>query len=214
MLTSNASVLRRAPPSLLVVGSLHLVALWALMNGLNMHPLTPHTKDMEASVINSMPPPRDPPPLAQPPPIREIKFTQPLVEKLEIPVEPVIPMPPPEIGSGGVTWREELPRGGSAELQPVIARASVDPRHPLSQPLYPMEARHFGEEGQLLLAILVGADGRVLDAKATQSSGSERLDRAAIKEAREHWRLRPATRNGVPFEQWVNVPVVFRLEVR
>ena len=60
MLTSNASVLRRAPPSLLVVGSLHLVALWALMNGLNMHPLTPHTKDMEASVINSIPPPAGP----------------------------------------------------------------------------------------------------------------------------------------------------------
>jgi periplasmic protein TonB len=54
----------------------------------------------------------------------------------------------------------------------------------------------------------------VLEAKATQSSGSERLDQAAIKEARQHWRLRPATRNGVPFEQWLNVPVVFQLTER
>ena len=121
--------------------------------------------------------------------------------------------PVPEINTGTeMTFREPEPTTGSAEPQPVIAGASVDPRHPLSQPPYPMEARHFGEQGRLLLAILVGADGRVLDAKATQSSGSERLDQAAIKEARQHWRLRPATRNGVPFEQWLTVPVVFRLE--
>ena len=209
MLVSNASVLRRAPPSLLVVGSLHLVALWALMNGLNIHPLATQSKEMVASVIDQAPLPPDKPPtvVAR---TSEIKFTPPVLKEMVRPlaIDPDLPPPtittsPPIIG--------EIP-GGSAELRPVIATASVDPRHPLTQPSYPMEARHFGEQGRLLLAILVGADGRVLDAKATQSSGSERLDQAAIKEARQHWRLRPATRNGVPFEQWLTVPVVFQLE--
>jgi protein TonB len=213
MLTSNASVLRRAPPSLLVVGGLHLVAVWALMNGLNVHPLAAHSKPMEGTVIDSLPPPRDAPPPPTDPTIREIKFTPQPFEKQEIPVvadTDVQALPVPSV----VTFRVPEPAVGPTEPQPVIARASVDPRHPLTQPDYPMEARHFGEEGRLLLAILVGRDGHVLDAKATESSGSERLDQAAIKEARLHWRLRPATRNGVPFEQWLTVPVVFRLEGR
>jgi protein TonB len=209
MLMSNASVLRRAPPSLLVVGGLHLVVLWALMNGLNIHPLAAQSKDMVASVIDQAPPPPDKPPTVVAH-TSEIKFTPPLLKEMVLP--PVIDTdrPPPTITTSPPII-DEIPRG-SAELRPVIAAASVDPRHPLTQPSYPMEARHFGEQGRLLLAILVGADGRVLDAKATQSSGSERLDQAAIKEARQHWRLRPATRNGVPFEQWLTVPVVFQLE--
>ena len=209
MLMSNASVLRRAPPSLLMVGGLHLVVLWALMNGLNIHPLAAPSKDMVVRMIDQAPPPPDKPPTVEAR-TTEISFSPPTFKPVEIPVvEP--DMPPPVINTG-VTFREPEPTTGSAEPQPVIAGASVDPRHPLSQPPYPMEARHFGEQGRLLLAIFVGADGRVLDAKATQSSGSERLDQAAIKEARQHWRLRPATRNGVPFEQWLTVPVVFRLE--
>jgi hypothetical protein len=50
--------------------------------------------------------------------------------------------------------------------------------------------------------------------KVAESSGSSRLDQAAMSEARSHWRLRPATRNGVPFEQWLTLRVVFHLENR
>ena len=211
MLMSNASVLRRAPPSLLVVGGLHLVALWALMNGLSIHPLVTSTKPMEGTVIDQTPPPPDKPTVEAR--TAEINFSPPTFKPVELPpIDIDMPPPPPD---PRVTFQTEPERtAGTPEPQPVIARASVDPRHPLSQPDYPMEARHFGEEGRLLLAILVGTDGRVLDAKATESSGSERLDQAAIKEARQHWRLRPATRNGVPFEQWLTVPVGFRLQGR
>jgi periplasmic protein TonB len=212
MLMSNASVLRRAPPRLLVVGGLHLVVLWALINGLNSPPLAVRSKDMEATVIDPPPPPQQKPPAVEAQ-TSKIKFIPPEFKQVQLPpIDIDVPLPPPD---RGVTFRTEPAHtAGSAEPTTVIARASVDPGHPLSQPPYPMEARHFGEEGRLLLAILVGTDGRVLDAKATESSGSERLDQAAIKEARQHWRLRPATRNGVPIEQWLTVPVVFRLEGR
>jgi hypothetical protein len=35
-----------------------------------------------------------------------------------------------------------------------------------------------------------------------------------VSEALQHWRLRPATRNGSAFEQWLTLKVVFRLEDR
>jgi protein TonB len=84
----------------------------------------------------------------------------------------------------------------------------------LTQPPYPISSRHLAEEGALLLDILVGADGQVHEAKVSRSSGFERLDQAALSEAKQHWRLRPATRNGVAFEQWLTLRVVFRLEDR
>ena len=40
------------------------------------------------------------------------------------------------------------------------------------------------------------------------------LDRAALDEARKHWRLRPATRAGIPFESWYTLRVVFNLQDR
>ena len=96
----------------------------------------------------------------------------------------------------------------------VVTDAAVDPRHPLTQPPYPPGAIRGNEEGALNLSVLVGTDGRVRDVKVAESSGSSRLDQAAMSEARSHWRLRPATRNGVPFEQWLTLRVVFHLENR
>jgi protein TonB len=212
MLVSNSSVLRRAPPSLLIVGGLHLVALWALMNGLNIHPLMAYSEHTTVRVIDQLPPTVEKPPTPQVH-TTEINFTPPPVKPWD--TEPVVSELPPQPGAVGMSPAiiQTAPTG-SAEPKAVVTGASVDPRHPLTQPEYPMAARHFGEEGRVMVAILVGADGRVLDAKAAQSSGSERLDQAAIKEARLHWRLRPALRNGVPFEQWLTVPVVFRIENR
>ena len=104
--------------------------------------------------------------------------------------------------------------GGTAEPESVINAAAVDPHHPLTQPPYPMSSRRLAEEGALVLDILVGADGQVHDAKVSRSSGFDRLDQAALSEAKQHWRLRPATRNGVAFEQWLTLRVVFRLAER
>ena len=96
----------------------------------------------------------------------------------------------------------------------MIDGPAIDPHHPLTQPPYPMSSRRIAEEGALLLDILVSADGHVRDAKVSQSSGFDRLDQAAMSEAKQHWRLRPATRNGVPFEQWLTLRVVFRFQDR
>ena len=96
----------------------------------------------------------------------------------------------------------------------VMTAAAIDPRSPLTQPPYPPAALRAGIEGSLALEVLVGPDGRVRDARVLRTSGSSILDQAAVDEARRHWKLRPATRDGVPFEQWYTLRVVFHLQSR
>lgn len=203
--------LRRVPASLLLVGGLHLVVVWALINGLHVRlTAVAQPADVVASMIDTV---RPQPEHFTPPdvPRAEIKLTDqpPVVNELtEINTDdPSIPdLPPP----GPPEMLDTTP----ADPQPTITGAAVDPRHPLTQPDYPPSARRGDEQGKVVLSVLIGADGRVADVKVAQSSGFARLDQAAVNEARAHWRLRPATRNGTPFEQWLTLGVVFRLENR
>jgi protein TonB len=213
MQSSNSSIiLRRGPASLLVVGGVHLVVFWALLNALQAHrPDSPCglCADIVADVIEKDPPPPDqiPPPEVTP---ATVRYT-PTDTVPEVPIDltgagPPITLPPPVLtDSFGPT---------AAELQAVVTGAAVDPRHPLTQPDYPASSIRLTEQGKIALSVLIGTDGRVIEARVAHSSGFARLDEAAVKEARTHWRLRPATRNGVPFEQWLTLGVVFRLENR
>ena len=212
--THSLAALRRVPTPMLIVGGLHLAVIWALLNGLQIHNApSVSPDDITVDMIDRRAPLPDPPPppltQTEPP---EFKFTEPqpppfVLDTAESPPQATFddhPAPPQELQN----------LGGSAEPQSVINAAAVDPHHPLTQPPYPMASRHLAEEGGLVLDILVSADGHVRDAKVSRSSGFERLDQAAVSEAKQHWRLRPATRNGVAFEQWLTLRVVFRLTDR
>jgi protein TonB len=209
---NSLAALRRVPTPLLLVGGLHLAVLWALLNGLQIHnaaSLSP--TDIVVHVIDkpTAPPAAPLPPRFQP---NEIKFTEPQSPPVEVDVSQAAP---PVISDDLPLPRPDAQNlSGSADPQPVITAARVDRSHPLTQPSYPMSSIHLGEAGALALDILVGADGRVRDAKVAKSSGYDRLDQAAVSEAKQHWHLRPATRNGVPFEQWLTLKVVFRFEDR
>lgn len=78
-------------------------------------------------------------------------------------------------------------------------------------PRYPLIARRNGEEGTVLLKVLVARDGVPSAVTVEGSSGSEHLDRAAL-EAVWSWRFVPAKQGGRAIEAWVRVPIVFRLE--
>jgi protein TonB len=206
--------LRRVPTKLLLVGGLHLVVFWALLNAFNVHPSTPCLcSNTVADVIDEPPPPAEPIPLPNVTPT-EVKFTvdpPPVIPELtdtDGKSDPTITEPHPDL-----TLVQSQP-SGTAEPEPQINGAAVDPHRPLTQPDYPAAARRADEQGKVALQVLVGTDGRVRDVKVVQSSGFARLDQAAVNEALAHWRLRPATRNGQPFEQWITLGVVFRLENR
>lgn len=96
--------------------------------------------------------------------------------------------------------------------EPVLVAPSIDPRYrDRFQPAYPPASRRAGEAGSVVVSVLVGTDGRVADAGIARSSGFERLDGAAIRQAKTAWRFRPATRDGVPVESRHQITVTFVL---
>ena len=51
---------------------------------------------------------------------------------------------------------------------------------------YPYRSRVEGEEGRVVLKISLSSEGRASEVSVLESSGFERLDRAAVSAARQH----------------------------
>ena len=66
--------------------------------------------------------------------------------------------------------------------EPPIVEARLDRRYlDRFQPEYPYGAKRRGEEGTVVVEVRIGPDGRVRDASVAESSGSRRLDQAAVQ---------------------------------
>lgn len=78
-------------------------------------------------------------------------------------------------------------------------------------PPYPAESIHAKEEGRVLLAVTIGADGGVSKASVFKASGHPRLDDAASRYVKDHWRWQPATKAGKPVATNTRVSVLFKL---
>lgn len=120
--------------------------------------------------------------------------------------------PPPARPRVAERARETPPPGTAAPG--AAPRATVPPRPIASQsppPRYPPQALRRGESGTVLVRVRVGADGTPEDVSIADSSGSRLLDRAAL-EAVRRWRFTPATANGRPVADTVQVPIDFRTE--
>jgi TonB family protein len=104
-------------------------------------------------------------------------------------------------GKGPATGRGGS-RGGSGAASP---RYGENPK-----PVYPLEARQKGYEGEVLLKVEVLQNGRVGEVQVEKSSGYEILDQSAIAAVKK-WRFVPATKGGVNIPCWVNIPFKFQL---
>jgi len=98
--------------------------------------------------------------------------------------------------------------GENYTKQPLIVAASYAD---CPEPPYPPAAERKGIKGKVILRIRVGANGSPLEVKLISSSGNQMLDRAAIYTVINSWRFKPATRDGVSIESWVEVPITFEL---
>jgi periplasmic protein TonB len=78
-------------------------------------------------------------------------------------------------------------------------------------PIYPRASRRAGEAGTVVLRLTVGVSGTVLATDVLSSSGFDRLDQAAQAAVRQ-WRFSPGTRQGVPVELSIQVPIRFELQ--
>lgn len=78
-------------------------------------------------------------------------------------------------------------------------------------PGYPRDALREGVQGTVLLQVLVDVDGRPLRVDVQRSSGDRRLDVAARRQVLDHWRFRPAMKDGHAVQAIGLVPVAFNL---
>ena len=78
-------------------------------------------------------------------------------------------------------------------------------------PTYPTLSRRNGEQGRVVLRVLVNPAGRADQVEIRTSSGHPRLDNAA-RDTVLGWRFVPAKRGEAPIAAWVLIPISFRLE--
>jgi protein TonB len=77
------------------------------------------------------------------------------------------------------------------------------------KPEYPKMSLRLGEQGTVVLTVMVKSDGSASDVEVKSSSGFARLDRAAA-EAVKTWRFNPATVDGKAIDKSYEVPITFK----
>lgn len=186
-----------------------------------------HAKAPTALVVELVKPvePPKPPPPPPPPKPRQLPVKQYAPIPVIAPPPVIVPDLPRVQDLPTITLPPAPPEPSPPQLAPApvaaVAAAPapaplVPPRYDAAYldnppPVYPALARRQHEEGRVLLRVRVTADGRAGSVDIATSSGSERLDRAAL-EAVRRWRFVPAKRGDEAVAAYVNVPIVFSLD--
>lgn len=108
--------------------------------------------------------------------------------------------------AGSVTATRE---GSSRYPSPLADRAARVLQMP--DPDYPPLSRERGEQGVVMLQLVVDATGRLGEVSVLRSSGFARLDKAA-RAAVQRWRFQPAIEDGQPVAAQLTLPVRFTLD--
>jgi protein TonB len=170
------------------------------------------------------PPPEPPPPEPPPPEALPLPLPEPAPEPTPPPPPPrAEPRPPPPRPSRRTAPAAE-PRAapGAAASPPAAPSPAAAPAgppvvttpdflRPPSPPDYPPRARQDGQQGVVLLRVLLGPDGAIREVQVHRSSGFPLLDAAAVRAA-AGWAFRPHRVNGQASEAVVMLPLRFRLD--
>lgn len=193
----------RSLVSVTAVLALHLVALYVLQTGLTDSLIGSSVDPIEATLIDEPSiEPREPPP---PPRLRAV---------------PVDTVPMPEIAI-------ELPAESSSDISSAVAavRTRVIPRSPTVtvvppridrghsniMPEYPPTSKRLGEQGRVLVRVLILENGSAAEVQVVQSSGFPRLDAAAVEHVQRDWRFVPAQLDGQAIAAWGRFGVTFQI---
>jgi protein TonB len=169
-----------------------------------------------APVVAPKPAPRVEPP--QPRPVRKKVVRRPVEpppviaappQEAPVPVEAPPPPPPPapvEIAAA------PAPEPAPAPPPPVLTEPVFNADYlDNPAPVYPAVSRRIGEQGRVILRVLVSPTGLAEEVQVRSSSGHVRLDEAA-RTTVARWRFVPAKRGDQPLAAWVLIPISFRLE--
>ncbi|MBV9725068.1 MAG: TonB family protein, partial [Gammaproteobacteria bacterium] len=190
----------------LVILALHVFLAWALATGLAHRAIELIAPPIQADVVQEEvkrdePPPPPPPQLERPP----VEVPPPDVN-IQMPVEPTstaiqnvtdkpVAHPPP-------------PPKATVRTQPRPAKG-----FPNSEDFYPPASQRLGEQGSAVVEYCVDTAGKLTqEPKVATSSGSSRLDEAAVKLMKAgSGKISPATEDGKPVNVCSRLNIKFQL---
>jgi periplasmic protein TonB len=124
-------------------------------------------------------------------------------------VTPAPPPPPPEpVALAPAAVPAPAPVAAPVPVTPPIFNANYLDN---PAPVYPVMSRRLGEQGRVVLRVLVNPGGKAEEVQIRTSSGSTRLDDSALETVRQ-WKFIPAKQGPQPISAWVLIPISFRLE--
>jgi protein TonB len=174
---------------LIGVGVLHVGLVWALIAGLASGLIQKIPDELVAEVVKPKddvkpppPPPPDlekPPPPFVPPPEINIATDAPVTNAI-VAVQATTPVPPPVVSAPAPTPSKAVGRTHDC------------------QTYYPDLSRRLNEAGTVTVHYDVGIDGTISNVGIAKSSGSDRLDNAAVSCVSSKWRNTPATQGSQP----------------
>ena len=219
----------RTPVIISSVVLFHVAALWALHTGLLQRVVEVVVPVMAISQAEPPPPPPKPPepvkppePPKTPPPPKPVQpvLTPPPTPQ---PPTPATPEPPAVLAAPAAAPTAPAVQASSPAPPPPAPPAppAVAPKVELPSskadylhnppPEYPRMSKRLGEQGKVVLKVLIGPDGAPQKVELQTSSGFERLDKSAM-DAAMRWRYVPGKRGGVAEAMWYQVPIQFTLE--
>ena len=223
-----------------VVVALHAAGIWALQSGMSSPPepqiiaaeviaqfIAPPAPEPPAPAPAAPPTPAPPKPQPKPEPVKPQPAPKPVQKAPLLPKAIADPTPAPNAPTGTL---DSAPAPVADATPPAPAAPPAPPSAPAQpsgaavqlpssnaaylnnpRPSYPSISRRMGEQGKVLLRVLVDENGLPQQIEIKQSSGFDRLDKAALASV-QRWRFVPGKRNGVPEAMWNIVPVNFVLE--
>jgi periplasmic protein TonB len=216
----------------------HALAIWALQSGLLMRAVEMVVPvEVLAQIIEPPKPvvPPPPPPVVpkEPPPVPKQAVIKPAppVPKTQAPpqilavetptpapnapaqvqIAPPAPILPPSVPVAAEASPAPTPAPTPVPAPAVKVAPSTD-ADDLYNPnqRYPRMSLSMGEQGSVMVRILIGANGLPKKAELQKSSGFERLDQAALEYVMQS-RYKPGTLNGVPNEMWMGRTVTYTI---
>ena len=151
----------------------------------------------------------EPPRPEQPKPEPAKPEVRPEPVKIEAPATAVAPAPTPVA--------PPAPPAPPPPPAPSVAKPSARTEVSISasyaaanrKPEYPKMSLRLGEQGTVVLTVMVKSDGSAGDVEVKSTSGFTRLDRAAA-DAVKTWRFNPATIDGKAVDKSYEVPITFK----
>ncbi|WP_175922985.1 energy transducer TonB [Burkholderia latens] len=171
------------------VVALHVVLVWALVNGLANKVVHVIQRPIETRIIEPVKPPPPPPlPVVQLPPPKFAPPPPPFVPPPEVPVQAppqqtivhqAAPAPTPQVAP-------PAPPAPVQPVKPAPVQTAISVVCPNSDQIrgsiaYPKDAQENGETGDVVIEFTVDPQGHIANERVAQSSDHDSLDSAAFK---------------------------------